>query len=54
MIVWKYDRIGRSTVELVNLLEEFRERDVQFISHTNNVDTGTKEGRKTNQPPSPS
>jgi DNA invertase Pin-like site-specific DNA recombinase len=43
--VYKLDRLGRSFVELVELLEEFDKRGVEFISVSENFDTSTPHGR---------
>ena len=45
VLVWRYDRFARSTVELVNALEEFRVLGVDFISHQEQVDTTTPQGK---------
>lgn len=45
IIVYKLDRIGRSTQHLLKLFEEFNKRGIEFISLTQNIDTTTPEGR---------
>lgn len=45
IILWKLDRLGRSTVHLLQLLEEFRNKDVQIVITTGNIDTSRPEGR---------
>ncbi len=45
VIVYKLDRIGRSLKHLLNLFEEFQNRNVEFISITQNINTTTPEGR---------
>jgi len=45
LIVWKLDRLGRSLRHLVNLIESFREKGVQFISLNDNIDTTSSQGR---------
>ena len=45
VIVWKLDRLGRSTIHLIQLIEEFRNRKVQFISVTQGIDTSLPMGR---------
>ena len=44
-MVWKLDRLGRSMRHLVLLVEELRERDVNFRSLTDSIDTSTPMGR---------
>jgi DNA invertase Pin-like site-specific DNA recombinase len=44
VLVWRYDRFARSTVALVNALDEFRSLGVDFISYQENVDTTTPQG----------
>ena len=45
VLVYKLDRIGRSLQHLLNLFEEFRNREVDFISLTQNINTNTPEGK---------
>lgn len=45
IVVYKLDRIGRSLSHLVKLFEEFRNKDISFISVTQNINTSTPEGR---------
>lgn len=45
LVVWKLDRLGRSVKNLVELISELREREVQFLSLTDSIDTGTAMGR---------
>lgn len=45
LVVWKLDRLGRSTLHLLQLLAELRERDVDFIALTQGIDTTTAVGR---------
>jgi DNA invertase Pin-like site-specific DNA recombinase len=45
VLVWKFDRFGRSTRHLVEALEEFRQLRIHFISLTEAVDTSTPAGR---------
>ena len=45
ILVYKLDRIGRSLQHLINLFEEFKNRDISFISATQNINTVTPEGK---------
>ena len=45
VLVWKFDRFGRSTRHLIEALEEFRQLKIDFISVTEAVDTATPAGR---------
>jgi DNA invertase Pin-like site-specific DNA recombinase len=45
ILVYKLDRIGRSLSHLVKLFEEFKKRDIDFISATQAINTTTPEGR---------
>ncbi len=45
LCVWKLDRLGRSTVHLLLLLDELRTRGVEFIAITQGIDTTTAVGR---------
>jgi putative DNA-invertase from lambdoid prophage Rac len=45
VVVYKYDRFARSTVELLSAVEEFRVLGVEFISLHDHVDTTTPQGK---------
>ncbi|HHT8275560.1 TPA: recombinase family protein [Citrobacter braakii] len=45
LVVWKLDRLGRSMRHLVVLVEELREKGVNFRSLTDSIDTSTPMGR---------
>jgi DNA invertase Pin-like site-specific DNA recombinase len=45
VLVWRFDRFARSTRQLVNALEEMEALGVDFISHSENIDTTTPAGK---------
>lgn len=45
VVVYKLDRISRSTKHLIELTELFEEKGVEFISIKDNIDTSTATGR---------
>lgn len=45
VVVWKLDRIGRSTKHLVDLMNYFNEHNINFISIKDNIDTSTAMGK---------
>lgn len=45
IVVWKLDRFGRSLVDLVQTMQQLRERGVGFRSLHENIDTTTSGGR---------
>jgi DNA invertase Pin-like site-specific DNA recombinase len=45
IMVWKLDRLGRSLQHLLQLIEEFRNKKVAFISLTEGFDTSTSQGK---------
>ncbi len=45
LVVWKVDRLGRSTVHLLQLLDQLRARGIDFIAITQGIDTTTAVGR---------
>jgi DNA invertase Pin-like site-specific DNA recombinase len=44
-VVWKLDRAGRSLTHLIELLKGLKERGIEFISLTEQIDTTTPGGR---------
>jgi DNA invertase Pin-like site-specific DNA recombinase len=44
-IVWKLDRAGRSLTHLIELLKGLKERGIEFISLTEQIDTTTPGGK---------
>ena len=44
-MVWKLDRLGRSTIHLLQLLSALRDRGVDFQAITQGIDTTTAVGR---------
>jgi len=45
VMVWKIDRLGRSLKHLLQLIEEFKNNKVSFISLTEGFDTSTPQGQ---------
>jgi len=45
IIVYKLDRLGRSLVDLVNILNEIATKNAEFISLVDNFDTTTTQGK---------
>lgn len=45
IVIWKLDRLGRSTIHLLQLLEEFRNKGVQLAVTTMGLNTAKAEGR---------
>ena len=45
VLVWKYDRFRRSLGALITALAEFNALGIDFISHTQSIDTTTAMGR---------
>src|SRR6266576_3588255 len=44
-VVWKLDRAGRSLTHLIELLKGLKERDIEFVSLTEQIDTTTPGGK---------
>jgi DNA invertase Pin-like site-specific DNA recombinase len=44
VVVWKFDRFGRSLRHLVTALEEFKQLGIDFVSATEGVDTTSPAG----------
>ena len=47
VVVWKLDRLGRSLINLADLLQTFKQRDIKFLSLTEGINTETSMGRFT-------
>lgn len=45
LLVWKLDRLSRSLKDLINTLDELGHFGIDFISHDNQIDTTTSQGR---------
>lgn len=45
VIVWKFDRLGRSTQHLLQVLEEMKNKGVRLIATSQNIDTATPMGK---------
>lgn len=44
-VIFKLDRLSRGTKHLLGLMEEFNDRNINFISIQNNIDTSTSMGK---------
>lgn len=44
-VVWKLDRLGRTTKGLIDFVNELSTREVNFRSLTDNIDTSSAQGR---------
>ena len=45
LVVWKLDRLGRSVRKLIELTDELENRNINFKSLTDSIDTSTPSGR---------
>lgn len=45
LTVWKLDRLGRSTIHLLQILSDLQERGIHFQAITQGIDTSTAVGR---------
>lgn len=45
VIVWKFDRLGRSTAHLLQVLEELKNKNVRLIATSQNIDTSNPMGQ---------
>lgn len=45
VLVWRFDRFGRSLPHLVRALEEFNHLGIDFISYSENIDTSSPMGK---------
>lgn len=47
LVVWRLDRLGRSTAEILNIIDDLTARGVSLISVTETLDTTTPSGKLT-------
>lgn len=45
LVVYKLDRLGRTTKQLINMVEDLKEKGIQFHAITNKIDTSTAQGK---------
>jgi DNA invertase Pin-like site-specific DNA recombinase len=45
LVVWKLDRLGRSTVHCIQIANDLRDRGIDLASVTDGIDTSTTNGR---------
>jgi DNA invertase Pin-like site-specific DNA recombinase len=45
LVVWRMDRLGRSLKELIDIIKDLNNRNVEFKSITENIDTSTPGGK---------
>lgn len=45
LVVWKLDRLGRSLIDLIQILDELKTRGVGFTSLNDSIDTNTAAGQ---------
>lgn len=45
IVCWKFDRLGRSTQHLLQVLEEMKNKGVRLIATSQNIDTNTSAGK---------
>ncbi|AZI21517.1 recombinase family protein [Chryseobacterium taklimakanense] len=45
LTVWRLDRVGRTTVGLIQFVNELNEKGINFKSITENIDTGSASGK---------
>ena len=45
VVVWKLDRLGRSLRHLIDLVQTFKDQEVDFVSLSDSIDTTSAQGR---------
>jgi DNA invertase Pin-like site-specific DNA recombinase len=45
LVVWRLDRLGRSLKELIEIIKDLNNRNIDFKSLTEHIDTSTPEGK---------
>ena len=44
-VVWKLDRVGRSLIELLNIIKNLNDKGVSFVSLSDGIDTSSSMGK---------
>ncbi len=44
LVIWRLDRLGRTTTKLIELVEDLKEKGIHLKSLTENIDTSTSTG----------
>ncbi len=44
IVVWRFDRLGRTPIELIKLVNHFKENNIHFVSINEGIDTRTSIG----------
>lgn len=44
VLVWKMNRLSRKITDMLNIVDSLKLRNVEFYSHTDNIDTNTPQG----------
>jgi DNA invertase Pin-like site-specific DNA recombinase len=45
IVIWKFDRLFRSTLHMLKAFETFQQKQLEFISQTEQIDTSTPAGK---------
>lgn len=45
VLIWKLDRLGRSLQHLIQIIQEWQNKDINFICKTQSIDTTTPSGK---------
>jgi len=45
VVTWKYDRLGRSVLHCLQVLEEMKNKNIRFIATSQSIDTSTPMGK---------
>ena len=45
IVVWRFDRLGRNTAHLLQVLEEMKNKDIRLIATSQSIDTSTPMGK---------
>ena len=45
LVIWKLDRLGRNTIDLLHIIEQLKKNEIDLIVLTENIDTTTSIGK---------
>ena len=45
LVIWKLDRLGRSLIDLIKIVNSLKEKNIEFVALQDSIDTSTSSGK---------